>query len=724
MLRRNIKRRLALLLVSFVIVNLANLPGNFAGRSASLAFTGEATSLEPGEQPVSSETTTETRAQVSEAYGKLPLSFEINHGQTAPQVKFLSRGSGYNLFLTSNEAVLALSKEAAEGRKDVLKIKLVGAKAQPQVTGEGELPGKSNYFLGNDPQQWRTNVANYAKVKYDDVYPGIDMVYYGNGRQLEYDFIVAAGADPSQIKLSIEGAQRLRVDERGDLVLSIGRSEIRQHKPFVYQEVNGVKKEVAARYVLDGKRQFGFEVAEYDKSQPLVIDPVLVYSTFLGGSDLDSGRGITVDGDGFAYVTGTTASLNFPTTAGSAQPVIGGRNDAFVAKLNRTGSALVYSTFLGGESLDGGIGIAVRFGNVYVSGSTDSVAFPTTTGAFQTTFGGSQDAFLVRLNSTGSALVYSTYLGGNDIEEGRGIALNSSGDAFVTGPTESLNFPTTAGAFQTVFGGGIRDAFVTRLNSTGSALVYSTYLGGGNNDQGLSIATEFGTAYVTGSTASSNFPTTAGAFQPTLGGLTDAFVARLNSTGSALIYSSYLGGTGSDSGLGIDLDDYGDAYVTGSTSSSSFPTTAGAFQTAFGGITDAFVTKVNSAGSALVYSTFLGGTGVDSGQGITVGCCRAFVTGSTSSSNFPTTANAIQPANAGSSDAFITKLNLTGSALRFSSYLGGTGSDAGQAIARIPGRVFVTGGASAGFPTTTGAFQGVNAGSSDAFVVKIERHRR
>jgi hypothetical protein len=722
MLRRNIKRRLALLLVSFVIVNLANLPGNFAGGPASLALTGEATSLEPGEQPVAGEITPETRAQVSEAYGKLPLSFEVNHWQTAPQVKFLSRGNGYNLFLTSNEAVLALSKGAAEHH--VLKIKLVGANAEAQVTGESELSGKSNYFLGNDPQQWRTNVAQYARVKYDDVYPGIDMVYYGNGRHLEYDFIVAAGADPSRIKLSMEGAQRLRLDERGDLVVSVGRSEIRQHKPFVYQEVNGVKKEVAARYVLGGERQVGFKVAEYDKSQPLVIDPVLVYSTFLGGSDVDSARGIAVDGDGFAYVTGQTASLNFPITAGSAQPVHGGRVDAFVTKLNRTGSALVYSTFIGGESIDGGIGIAVRFGNVYISGSTDSLTFPTTTGAFQTTFGGSQDAFVARLNSTGSALVYSTYLGGSDIEEGRGIALSSNGDASVTGPTESLDFPITAGAFQTTFGGGVQDGFVTRLNSTGSALVYSTYLGGTGNDAGQAIALEFGSAYVTGSTTSSNFPTTAGAFQTAFGGLNDAFVTRLNPTGSALIYSSYLGGTRADSGLGIALDEFGGAYVTGSTASSNFPTTTGAFQTTFGGIVDAFVTRVNSTGSALVYSTYLGGDGIDSGQGIALGGRRAFVTGSTSSSNFPTTADALQPANAGSSDAFITRLNATGSALLFSSYFGGISADAGQAIARIPGRVFVTGSASAGFPTTSGAFQGANAGSSDAFVVRIQRDRR
>jgi Beta-propeller repeat len=710
MLRTNIRRKLALMLIAFVIANMANLPGHFAGRAASAGLE---------EHPVSDQTLPETRAQAREAYGKLPISFELNHGQTAPQVKFLSRGNGYNLFLTSNEAVLAMSNEAVEGRSDVLKIRLVGANAEPQVTGADELPGKSNYFLGNDPQQWRTNVANYAKVKYDGVYPGIDMVYYGAGQQLEYDFIVAPGADPGRIELSIDGAQKLRLDEQGDLVMGVGRSEIRQRKPFVYQEVNGVRKEIATQYSLSGKRQFGFKVAEYDKSLPLVIDPVLVYSTLLGGGGSETARGIAVEG-GFAYVTGVTTSVNFPTTAGSAQPVSGGRNEAFVAKLNRAGSALVYSTYLGGSLFESGAGIVVKNGVVTVTGNTTSVNFPTTAGAFQTVFGGSQDAFVTRLNSTGSALVYSTYIGGNDIDDGRGIALNHNGDAFVAGLTESLNFPITAGAFQTVFGDGVRDAFVTKLNSAGSALAYSTYIGGAQTDQGHSIAVDhYGNAYVTGITASGNFPTTAGAFQTVFGGGQDAFAAKLNQTGSALVYSTYLGGANTDIGLGVTLDVFGRAYVTGSTDSASFPTTAGAFQTTIGGSVDAFVTKVNSAGSALVYSTFLGGAGADVSQGIDVRNGRAFVTGNTDSANFPTTANALQPVIGGASDAFITKLNAAGSALHFSSYLGGNGDDSGQAVALGAG-IFLAGvTSSVNFPTTAGAFQTVRAGGSDGFVSRI-----
>jgi beta-propeller repeat-containing protein len=706
------------MLVSFVTVSMANLPINFAGRSASLAFTGEETSSEL----VSEQATPETQSRVSEAYSKLPLSFEVNQGQTSPQVKFFSSGNRYQLFLTSNEATLVLNKAAAERRSDVLKLKLMGANLEPQITGEGELPGKSNYLVGNDARQWRTNISNYAKVRYDDIYPGIDMIYYGNGRQLEYDFIVAAGADPSMIRLSVSGARKMRLDERGDLVLSIGGSELRQHKPFIYQEVNGVKKEVAGQYVLCGKQQVAFKVAEYDKSMALVIDPVLSYSTYLGGSSADVARSIAVDRFGKAYVTGQTTSLNFPTKAGTFQTAFGGSQDVFVTKLNETGSALIYSTYLGGLGFESGQGIDIDAdGNAYVTGNTTSTNFPTTAGAFQPVFGGGgQDAFVTKLNSTGSALVYSTYLGGLDVDGSLGIAVGRFGNAYVTGSTESTNFPTTAGAVQTTFG-GIQDAFVTKLNETGSALLYSTFLGGSGADSGLSIAARFGSAYVTGSTTSSNFPTTAGAAQSTFGGLQDAFVTKLNETGSAFVYSTYLGGTGGDAGQGIAVGRMGNAYLTGITSSSNFPTTAGAFQTTRGGLSDAFVTKLNETGSALLYSTFLGGSSADSGQGIAARFGQVYVTGSTLSSNFPVTAGAIQGTIGGGQDAFVTKLNETGSALDFSTYLGGTDADAGHGIAVRSGNAYVAGNTSSlNFPTTSRAFQKTNAGDSDAFVTKIE----
>jgi beta-propeller repeat-containing protein len=713
-----INRRFALMLVLSVTISLVNIPAHFAAGSVPATGAVSAASSHRAEQPASTPDA-KTLSQVNEAYGKLALSFEANQGQTAPQVKFLSRGDGYNLFLTSNEAVLAIGK-GTQGA--ALKMKLTGANPEPKVAGESELPGKSNYLLGADQSQWRTNIVNYARVKYADVYPGVDLVYYGAGRQLEYDFIVAPGADPGHIKLSMEGAQGMRLDAQGDLTLSVGEGEIIQRKPVVYQEANGVKKEVAARYTLNEKRQVGFSIGKYDKSKPLVIDPVLVYSTLLGGAGLDLARSIAVDEDGFAYVTGQTPSLNFPTTTGAFQPAPGGGGfvDAFVTKLNRAGSALVYSTYLGGGGEDSGEGIAVSDGRAHVTGSTESANFPITTGAFQTTFSGGRDVFVTKLNRAGSALIYSTYIGGTDVDIAFEIALDIFGAAYVTGNTESANFPITTGAFQAIRNGS-SDAFVTKLNEAGSALDYSTYLGGAGTEVGNGVAVDYyGNAYVTGQTLSANFPTTAGAFKTTLGGVQDAFVTKLNQTGTASVYSTFLGGARSETGRGIAVDDSGNAYVTGQTSSPDFSTTTGAFQTTFGGIIDAFVTKLNQAGSALVYSTFLGGSSIDVGQGIDVDAIgRAHVTGSVSSSNFPVTADATQAAISGGTDAFVTKLNRAGSALRFSTFLGGDGTDSGESIEVKFGKIYVTGtSSSTAFPTTAGAFQEANAGGSDGFVAK------
>ena len=493
-------------------------------------------------------------ARVSQSYGKLPLHFEANQGQTHQDVRFLARGAGYSLFLTPTEAALTLTKQVSPARKPAahgkseprgaatgtaLRISFAGANPRPRVTGLEELPGKANYFIGNDPAKWRTNVPTYAKVRYTDLYPRIDLLYYGNQRQLEYDLVVRPGADPTRIVLDIQGADRLQVDAQGDLVLQTTVGPIRQRKPVIYQEIDGVRKDIPGGYVLKGEHQVGYKVAAYDASQPLVIDPVLSYSTYLGSSDEEGETRIAVDAAGNAYVAGETVSSNFPTTAGAFQTTFGGgvfgAGDAFVTKLNPTGSALVYSTYLGGSSSDAGYGIAVdAAGNAYVTGGTGSTDFPTTIGAFQTTKGGGfRDAFVTKLNPTGSALVYSTYLGGSGVNNGFGIAVDTLGNAYVTGQTFSTDFPTTPGAIQTTFGGGggfFRggDAFVTKLNPTGSALVYSTYLGGLGSDTGFAIALEYPNAYVTGHTESFNFPTTTGAFQTMHGGgFQDAFVTKI-----------------------------------------------------------------------------------------------------------------------------------------------------------------------------------------------------
>jgi Beta-propeller repeat len=567
--------------------------------------------------PISSlEADPKTQSKILDSYGKLPLSFEANHGQTDGAVKFFSRTGGYTLFLTSDEAVLAMrgkmvKKNSPQGPKpasladsggtpkampfpktfhgtssgrdavatedmstSVLRMKLRNSNPAAKVTGLDELAGTSNYFIGNDPAKWRTNVPTYAKVKYEGVYSGIDLVYYGTQQQLEYDFIVAPGADPRRIEFDVRGAKRIRRDEHGDLVLKMRDSEIRWHKPVVYQEKDGTRREIAARYTITGANRVGFDVTGYDASRPLYIDP-LIYSTYLGGSDTDSGYGITVDSEGNAYVTGITYSTDFPTK-NPLQAAKAGGFDAFVAKINPTGSALVYSTYLGGSDYDQGKGIAVdSAGNAYVTGATISTDFPTMNPLQPAYGGGQEDAFVAKINPTGSALVYSTYLGGSNVEEGDGIAVDSAGNAHVTGVTGSNDFPTK-NPLQPA-NGGYWDTFVAKLNPSGSALVYSTYLGGNYYDQGRGIALDSsGKACVTGQTSSTDFPTTPGAFQTVCSGGTacvgDVFVAKMNAAGSALVYSTYLGGSDDDRDNGIAVDSAGNAYVTGQTESTDFPT--------------------------------------------------------------------------------------------------------------------------------------------------------
>ena len=671
----------------------------------------------------------------------------------------------------------ALQRTKDNGRRtanSVLRLKLVNANQNAAVAGANELPGKVNYFLGTDPKKWRTNVPTYAQVRYRDVYPGIDLVYYGNqGGQLEYDFVVGSGADPGAITLEV-GAQRqernskvenrnlaahasLQIGGDGDLVIPTKGGELRFHKPVVYQEQLTVdsrqltvqddnrKSEIVNRqssmvnrqfreghFILDAQNRVHVALGLYDHTRPLVIDPVLVYSTYLGGSGMDNGSGIAVDSSGNAYVAGVTDSTDFPTTPGASQSNLGGMGatNAFVAKLNATGSALLYSTYLGGGTIDISQGIAVdSSGNAYVTGYTKSPNFPKTPGAFQTSLGGNgaTNAFVAKLNPTGSALLYSTYLGGSNGDYTSGIALDSSGNAYVIGSTLSSNFPT-ANPIQASLAGE-SNAFIAELNPTGSALVYSTYLGGSTIDTGHSIAVDSsGNTYVAGVTSSTNFPT-ANPLQASLAGAMDAFVAKLNWSGSALslIYSTYLGG-GEDEANGIAVDSSGSAYVTGFTEVPNFPT-ANPLQASLAGHTNAFVAKLNWAASSstlsLVYSTYLGGGDTDAGTGIAVDSSgNAYVTGWTDSTNFPT-ANPLQASLAclaGPScwNAFVAELNPAGSALVYSTYLGGNGYDQGWGIAvDSSGNAYVTGAVgSTDFPTIN-PLQVSSGGGGDAFVAKI-----
>jgi hypothetical protein len=684
-------------------------------------------------------------------YGRLPMSFEVNRGQIDQQVKFFSRGSGYNLLLTSNEAVLSLhrnltskigrsknssmpaaARHRAQSSPSPLRMRLVGASLAPQIDGADQLPGKSNYLIGTDPDKWRTNIPQYARVQYRNVYPGVDMVYRGNQRQLEYDFIVAPGANPDDIKLSFNGMERMRVDVQGDLVLAIAGGEIRQHRPFVFQMSNGSKKEIPGRYVIKGRSQVGFQVAAYDVTRPLIIDPILSYSTYLGGSGNDRGTGIAIDAAGNAYVTGFTESFNFPT-ANALKPshALDNNKDAFVTKLNAAGTALVYSTYLGGNGLDSGNGIAVDSeGYAYVTGATNSNNFPTTPGAFQTTANPS-DAFVVKLNPTGSALVYSTRLGGTFGAAGASIAIDSAGNAYVAGDTPSSDFPIVNG-FQNTSVSFNQTVFMAKLNSTGSSLLYSTYIGVGAA-HGIAIDAA-GNAYVTGDAISNNpfssFPTTPGAFQTAYRGFTDAFITRIDPSqlgAASLVYSTFLGSNGNDFGNAIAVDSDGNAYVTGRTGSGSgptiFPTTAGAFQSTVPNVGDAFVTKLNPAGSNLVYSTTLGGRGEDVGNGIAVDTAgNAYVVGTSGSCDFPRHNNnlLICPAVDG---VFVVKLNPAGADVVYSARLGSKSglADVGTAIALdTGGNLYITGRTdSPNFTVLPGAPQTTFGGFADAFVAKI-----
>ena len=641
----------------------------------------------------------------------------------------------------------------------------------------------ANYFRGHDRSQWRSGIPTYQKVKYTGVYPGVDLVYYGNQGRLEHDFVVAPGADPSKIVLSFEGSQP-RIDRQGDLCLAIDGSEVRFQKPVVYQSAyqagGGGKQSVDGRYALDGNR-VRFKLGAYDHSRELVIDPLLVYGTYLGGSFYNYGTGIAVDSQGSAYVTGWTSSTSFPT-AGPEGPIYGGIGsatyDAFVTKFNASGTALIYSTYLGGtntsdQTIGADIAVDSEF-NAYVGGATTAADFPVTTGAFQTGFySASYEGFLTKINAAGSALVYSTYLGGNETLI-NGVAVDSAFEAYVTGYTESFCaefcFPTTSGAAQAASqissSDGSPFAFVTKFGATGANLIYSSVYGSAtppesagcttacaqNTTEGVAIAVDAeGDAYITGWTQDGNLLVTAGAFQTKAGPLIGGdplnpyeikgergFVAKFDPTQSgaaSLIYATYLGGSGgstgdaNDYGTGIAVDSKFNAYITGGAGSPNFPTTKGAFQrTCYSdggdGCYTGFIAKLNPAGSALVYSTMLGDQADGSGSAVSVGRLRvnssgaAFVAGTTGT-GFP-----LENPIAAAGNAFVTELNPAGTVLLFSTYFGGGGVQgdlfpAAALAVDTEGSVYVTGTANGTFPVTPDAFQTTFGGYNEAFVTKI-----
>jgi Beta-propeller repeat len=557
-------------------------------------------------------------------------------------------------------------------------------------------------------------------ARFRSVYPGIDVVYYASPKGLfEYDFELAPGARPADISLSFPGARELRLDESGDLLIDTLTATLKQHQPKAYQEVSGARHSIPARYKLIANNEVVFELGPYDQSRPLIIDPTVTFATFLGGGDFDQVYAMALDGTGNIYLAGQTASTNFPLRTGGTA----GNRDIFIAKLDPTGNHLIYSTVIGGAQTDCPRAIAVdAAGNAYVAGYTSSSDFPVTVGAYQTQARGSEDGFVLKLNASG-ALVYSTYLGGSGRDFATAITVDSSGNAYVAGYTSSAGFPIVAGAYQSSYAGGFFDAFVTKVNASGTALVYSTFLGGSGNDTASSIAIDpNGNAYVAGQTDSLNFPASAGVVQTSNAGGTDAFVTKLNASGSAIVFSTYLGGTSNELGNAIALDSSQNVYIAGATASVDFPVSAGAFQAAIAASYDAFVTKLNASATTIVFSTYLGGSGSDQATALALDASgNAWLTGSTSSTNFPLL-NALYAQAAGGNDVFVANLNSTGSGLLFSSYFGGSGDDSGSAIRLDSSGSPVIAGvtSSFNFPTTASVVQSAFGGGYDGFILKLQ----
>ncbi len=687
--------------------------------------------------PAESATRQEEPAVPRSAHPRLPLSFEPNQGQAGRTVQFLSRGPRSTLFLMDGGRALLRFPNGS------LRMNPVGAAPISRAVGIDPLSGTINYLFGGDRGKWPTNVATYSAVKFARVYPGIDLIYRGEGDHLEYDFIVSPGADPAAISLDFSGADGMEIDRGGNLVFSLQGETIQHRKPHVYQPEGDARREISGRYVLTGAGRVRFAIGAYDRHLPLIIDPVISYSTFLGGSGDDGAFSVALDREGNIHLAGITRSLDFPKTTGSVPgrtfPSATDATDAFVAKLNPQGTALLYATYLGGSEGDTVMSIAVdAAGNAYLTGGTTSKDFPVTPGAFQTKYGGTGghslppfsspvgDGFVAKLNPTGSALVYSSYLGGTGIDQGYGIAVDASGTAYVAGATESPNFPITQGVVQSTIRGST-EIFIARINSAGTGLLYSTFLGGSGEDAAFALALDSsGSIYITGITGSDDFPVTAGAFQSRRTGGVSGFVAKLNGTGTALAYSTYLGGNNNSTyAYGLAIDGNGGAYVTGVTTATNFPATSAAIQ--LRGIQggDVFVTQLSPTGSSLVYSSVFGGNGSDTGYAIAVDKSGdAYVTGATRPYgngrwiDFPTTADAVLRCGTGNPAAFLARLTAGGTSLKYSSYLGGgLGGSMGAAISLDPqGKVYIAGSTGAvNFPVTSGAVQTIPGGGGRTF---------
>lgn len=683
---------------------------------------------------------------------ELPLYFEPAPVTDGHLLQAQARGRDYAFLVSPTGVQFTLWKREATDQNVVAgrvakqgivharsaQMEFLGANANGTLEVRDALPGKLNYLCGNDPAKWRSSVSIYSRVAVQGIYPGIDLVYYGNPQQLEYDFAVSPGSDPSRIQWQFTGVDKLSIGKAGELVIRLGDGEIRQPAPYAYQDIDGTRRQIAASYRITGGRTVGFDLGTYEPHHPVIIDPVFSYSTYFGGNNGDAAYAVKVDGTGAVYIAGATLSAQFsPMPTGGFQPSFKGgglTGDAFVAKFDNTGRNLVYFTYLGGSHDDGAYDMALNAaGNVYLTGFTDSTDFPLKNPLFSFLHGTPDvqlniypnDAFVAELNAAGNGLVFSTYLGGNEEDAGVGIAVDANGYIYVTGYTDSANFPYKTG-YQNWYGGN-DDAFVTKFTPGGTALVYSTYLGGFSSDRGEGIAADStGAAYVTGHTYSTNFPYARG-YQNWHGGGADAFVTKINANG-ALGYSTYLGGGYDDFGYRIAVDNRRNAWVTGTTLSYSFPhaNPIAGLSTGNNGTNavnyDAFLTCIGTNGS-LVSSAMFGGPGTDAGWDLAIDSAgRIFVIGTTASTNFPVVnASGLFRTNlAGGRDVFVVAVQTNATAALYSGYLGGTGDDFGYGIAvDAEGSAYVAGLTySTNFPTAF-PYQNSKRGVDDAFLAKI-----
>jgi hypothetical protein len=691
-----------------------------------------------------------------------PLVFEKNTGQLDDNVQFVARSvGGVTYYFTKDNVSIMLSRKvinddnsdgnsgrvppfqnsSAAHRTHVLKITFVDANPSPTITPESPTSTKTNYFLGNDPSRWHTDIPNYDKIRYHNVYDGIDLVYYGNGKQLEYDFLVAPGADPTVIKIRYDGSEEaLQLLSNGNVAISTSVGMLHEYKPTCYQineREQHKKQNVRSAWIINDNNTLQFALGDYDRTRTLYIDP-LIYSTFLGGSSNEDIGRIAVDDSGKVYITSSTSSSNFPVTAGAYDVTYNGGVDIFVTKFNDAGSARVYSTFIGSGQGDYPYGIVIDSGrNVYLTGYTRgdvNSPFPTTSGAYDTVqpAGGEDNIFVLKLNATGNGLIFSTFIKGSTDDVAYTLNLDNEGNSYIGGYTKSSNFPHTPNAYDTTFDGPVQDAFISKLNSTGTVLLFSTFIGGFGIDAisyGIAVDAD-NMVYVAGYTDAEDFPTTAGAYDTDYDDNTDIFITKLDSSGSSLQFSTFVGGSGYDEPKNLILDDDGNILFCGVTSSSNFPTTSGAYDQTYDGGTnpfygtgDGFISKLNSSGTSMLYSTYIGGNGVDAMYRILIDSLGNYLcVGTTSSSNFPTTRGAYDRTfNGGNIDAALIKLDPTGSVLLYGSYFGGSSDELGLDMELgTSGTVYFSGWvASTDFPTTSGAYDQSHNGGNDVYVTKL-----